>query len=290
MARNRFINPDGKITARRKNMPGSFTGDLYHHLIGMPWWQFAIDQAVVFSAINLLFATLYWMHGDAIQGARPGRFDDCFYFSVQTLATIGYGVMAPKGAFGNLMVCLESYAGLMSFAMMSGLAFAKASVPKARVFFSKVMVFHARNGQPALMFRMMNARGNQIMEARVILTMAIDEVTSEGDRLRRLRRLPLVTAESPVFALSFLATHLVNEESPLHGLSAEELEKNNAEFIVTFVGTDDTLNQSVHGRYAYGSEDIRWGERFLDTVTIDPDGVPVIDSLPFHSTEAVTTS
>lgn len=267
---------------RRLGAPRNWSRDLYHLMIGMPWIYFVPLLGLVFFTLNIAFACVYWLHGNGIQGAHPGSFSDCFFFSVQTLATIGYGVMAPKGLFGNFMVCIEAYVGLMSFAMMSGLAFAKFSVPQSRVIFSRCMIMGQRDGLPALMFRMANARGNQIMEVRVNLTLALDQLTQEGEHLRRLVRLPLVVPESPIFALSFLATHLVDEKSPLHGLTQQQMEERNCEFIVTFSGIDDTLGQTVNGRTAYSAGDVRWGHRFADTIETDPSGLVTLDLTHFH--------
>ena len=280
--RPRFIDSEGRLMVRRLGAPRNWSRDLYHLMIGMPWIYFVPLLGLVFFTLNIGFACVYWLHGNGIQGAHPGSFSDCFFFSVQTLATIGYGVMAPKGLFGNFMVCIEAYVGLMSFAMMSGLAFAKFSVPQSRVIFSRCMIMGQRDGLPALMFRMANARGNQIMEVRVNLTLALDQVTQEGERLRRLVRLPLVVPESPIFALSFLATHLVDEKSPLHGLTQQQMEERNCEFIVTFSGIDDTLGQTVNGRTAYSADDVRWGHRFADTIETDPSGLVTLDLTHFH--------
>ena len=280
----RYIDSEGNLKIRRKGGRSDWSRDLYHLMIGMRWSRFIPLLGLVFMILNTAFASLYWLHGEAIAGAHPGSFSDCFFFSVQTLATIGYGAMAPRGLFGNWMVCIEAYVGLMSFAMMSGLSFAKFSVPQSRVIFSKTLIVSQRNGCPALMFRMANARGNQIMEVRVHLTAVIDSVTQEGEEIRRLIRLPLMVADSPIFALSFLATHLLDENSPLYGKSAQQLREENCEFIVTFVGIDGTLGQTVHGRKAYRAEEIRWGHRFVDTVDNDPAGFISLDLGRFHDT------
>lgn len=252
--------------------------------MAMRWWQFLTIQGAAFFSICLAFAFVYWSM-DGIHGARPGSFADAFYFSVHTLGTIGYGSMTPRGDAANLLVCLQSYVGFMSIALMSGLAFAKFSVPQTRVMFSKTMIVNRRDGVRVLQFRLANARGNQIVEARVTLTMARNQFTSEGESFRRLLRLPLTVSETPVFALSFLATHLIDESSPLHGLDRQQLLDSSAEFIVTLTGIDDTLSQMVQARHAYEAEDLEWDRRFVDTISTDENHLPVLDLTRFHDTE-----
>lgn len=273
------------MLARRRGATRDIPRDLYHALIAMPWYRFLPLQGLVFGTISFAFALLYWLPGDAIKGARPGSLADAFFFRVQTLGTIGYGGMTPQGNYANILVCIQAYVGLVSIAMMSGLAFAKFSIPQTRVMFSQTMVAGRRNGVPVLQFRLANARGNQIVEARLGLTMARTEVTAEGERLRRLLRLPLIVPETPIFALSFMATHLMDESSPLHGWRDEEFRRANVEFIATMIGTDDTLSQQVHARHAYGPEDVAWDQRFVETLFVASDGVPVLDLTLFHATE-----
>jgi inward rectifier potassium channel len=280
--RQPFLDSSGRLRVRRLGAPRSISGDLYHWLIGMPWVWFVPLMGTLFVVLNALFALLYWAHGDAVNGARSGSWEDCFFFSVQTLATIGYGAMTPKGWVGNLMVCLEAYVGLMSFAMISGLAFARFSVPHSRVIFSKNLVVNLRDGHPTLSFRMANARGNQIMQAQVFVTLGMDTRTLEGESLRRLQKLTLLNSESPVFALSFLVAHRIDSSSPLRELTPADLSERNVELIVTFVGIDDTIGQTVHGRHVYRWDEILWNHRFADTLTIDEQGCATLDLRRFH--------
>jgi inward rectifier potassium channel len=280
----RFVDNEGRLTARRLGVPKDPLRDLYHALMAMPWWHFLLLLAAAWALISLAFALAYWAGGDCIEGAHPGSLADAFYFSVQTLGTIGYGGMTPKGHYANILVCFQAFAGVLTIATMSGLFFAKFSVPRTRVLFSHNLVVGRRNGLPVLQCRMANARGNGIVEARVAITMSIGESTTEGERIRRLVRLPLVVAETPVFAISFSASHLIDHNSPLHNLSPEDLRQGGAEFIVTLVGLDETLSQTVHARRGYACGDILWDRRFADTLSFDEDGRPLLDLRVFHET------
>jgi len=217
-----------------------------------------------------------------VHGARPGNFEDCFYFSVQTLATIGYGEMTPGSRYANILVCLESFSGLMSQAVITGLTFAKFSVPTSHVLFSNFMTISKKDGRPALSFRLANARGNHVLDARCTLTLIRNEVTLEGEWLRRIHRLPLLVSETPVFALSFTGTHYLDQDSPLAGWDAAAIEEASCEWTVTMTGLDETLGQTVHARWSYYPEDIRWGFRLADTMLVREDGQRVLDFTKFH--------
>lgn len=282
-----LLDQKGNLRVRRTGLPRARLRDLYPFLIGLRWWQFFGLMGLLFICINLAFGLLYWAAGNSIAGATPGNFSDCFFFSVQTLATIGYGAMSPRGLAGHLIVAFEAYCGLFLFSVMSGLAFSKFSVPTARVLFSRNLLIGSRNGIPALLFRMANARGNQIVEVKVGLTVMLNEVTPEGEHLRRFIKLPLQTPESPIFALSFQAVHLIDESSPLSGFTAADFSSRNLEFLTTFSGIDGTLGQTVTGRYTYPWEMVKWNCRFKDILESGTDGTPVLNLGNFHEVVAL---
>lgn len=279
---SQFMDNRGNIKIRRIGGPSRDIGDVYHVLLGLPWWAILIVMAVCFCFISYVFAVLYWLGGDCIQGARAGHVIDYFYFSVQTLATIGYGGMTPRGDYANALVCVEAFIGMICFAVMTGLIFSKFSIPHSRVIFSHQATVSNKDGRPALTFRLANARGNQVIETRVNLTMIRIETTAEGETLRRLHRLPLAASETPVFALTFTGTHYIDEGSPLHGLKAADLEASKTEFVVTVMGTDATIGQAVHARHSYSYNEIVWGHRLADTLSVGSDGRPVLDFRKFH--------
>lgn len=259
--------------------------DAYHRLLTMSWPRFFALLVAAFLAVNGLFAAGYLAVADGIEAARPGSLADSFFFSVQTLATIGYGRMAPRSLAANVLVSVEAFAGMIGLAVTTGLVFARFARPTARVLFSRVAVIRPWEGVPSLMIRMANARGNQIAEARVKLTFLREDRTAEGETTRRVYDLRLVRSESTAFALTWTIIHPIDEHSPLFGETEESLRRKGGDFTVSFVGIDDGFAQSVHARHAYGAEDLVWNARMADILEVRPDGTRIIDYRRFHDTE-----
>jgi len=255
--------------------------DAYHRLLTMPWHRFFALVLLGYIFVNGCFALGYYGLGDAIENAAPGSFLDVFFFSVQTLATIGYGKMAPHTLGANILVTLEALLGMIGLAVTTGLVFARFSRPTARVLFSRVAVVTRWEGTPSLMFRMANARGNQIVEARLKLTLIRSETTAEGQSVRRLHDLRLLRSEHAAFALTWTAVHPIDAASPLRGDDAESLRASRSDFVVSLTGIDEGLSQTIHARYGYRPEDLRFGVRFVDILT-DVQGESRIDYTRFH--------
>lgn len=258
--------------------------DVYASLLTMRWWQLLLLASGAYLVINLAFAMLYTLGDEHVSGARPGSVVDHFWFSVQTFSTIGYGTMSPNTPWAHLLVTVESFVGLVLVAMGTGFLFAKASRPTARVLFSETMVVHERNGVPCLTFRVANRRRNQVVEARMGLHALVSEVTSEGQWMRRLVDLPLERDTSPLFSLTFTAIHPLDERSPLHGLTHDELRERVTMFVVVFTGIDSTFSQQVHARKLYEPDAIRFGHRFVDVLNHDADGGLRMDLDRLHDT------
>jgi inward rectifier potassium channel len=265
-------------------LPRVWFRDLYHFALRISWWRFLLLGILLYIAANALFALFYLIPGDAIANARPGSFVDAFFFSIQTMATIGYGVMSPATLYANLLMTLETAVGLMLIAVATGLVFARFSRPTARVLFSRVAVISPYNGVETLSFRAANLRQNQILQAEVGVVLLRDEETLEGDTLRRFYDLKLARNRSPVFALTFTVMHPIDRDSPLYGATAETLRAQNAELIVTATGIDETIAQPVHVRTSYLPHEILWDQRFADVFGWTEDGRRVIDYRRFHDT------
>jgi inward rectifier potassium channel len=282
--RHNLVNRDGTPNIRRLGLRPHPLADTYHSLLAMSWPRFLLVVLVLYILVNTVFAAGYYLDTKGIENVRPGSLADCFYFSVQTLATIGYGKMAPISTWAHLLVTLESLCGLISTALMTGLVYAKFSRPTARILFSRVAVISMRDGVPSLQVRISNERGNLIPEAQLSVAIFRSEKTQEGERVRRFYDLPLVRSRSPVFALSWTAVHQIHPDSPLFGQTPQSLEATNSEILVTFVGLDGTLSQTVHARHAYKTSDLRWNERFVDLFGHDARGRTFIDYRKFHET------
>jgi inward rectifier potassium channel len=278
----RILDPQGRINIVRTGVRNGFFGDLYHFLLVSSWLRLVGLLAAAYVVANTLFAVAYLLEGHSLEHAAAGSFSDAFFFSVQTMATIGYGYIIPRTLFANILVTLESLIGLLGLAVVTGLVFAKFSRATARVLFSRVAVVTPRDGVPSLMFRMANRRGNQIVEARIHVVLALTESTAEGEVIRRLHDLEMARAQHALFALSWTAIHPITAGSPLYRATRESLAATEAEIIVSLTGLDESFGQTVHARHAYTSEEIIWGARFVDILSRSPDGRRLIDYTCFH--------
>jgi inward rectifier potassium channel len=261
--------------------------DLYHRALTVSWRGFMLLAAAVYLGANTLFALVYLLQPGAIANARPGSFLDAFFFSVETFGTIGYGVMAPTTVYANIVMTVETLVGIMLVALTAGIMFARVSRPTARVLFSQVAVVTPYNGVPTLMVRMGNQRRNRILQAEVGLTLVRNERTAEGVFMRRFYDLDLARSRTPIFAMSFQVMHALDERSPLHGATAESLEADEVEILVTVTGLDETMSQTVHARASYLPHEVRFGHRYADIFGQTEDGRRAIDYGRFHLTEAV---
>lgn len=238
--------------------------DLYHWFLRLPLPTVAGLCVGVYLLLNLIFALLYQLHPDGIGNARPGSLADAFFFSVQTIATIGYGNMYPKATYTNVVVTVETVTGLLYFALITGLLFTRFSRPSARVQFTRFAVVSLHDGAPTLMFRMANERRNQILQAEVEVTLLRPERSPEGTPMWRQRDLKLERGRSSFFGLSWTVFHRIDESSPLWGETADSLRAKDVEIVVLLAGVDEVLSHSVYARYTYDAADIRWGYRFAD--------------------------
>ncbi len=262
-------------------LPRAGWHDAYHDLLTMSWRRFFVLVFAGYLALNALFAVGYHALGDAIEGARADSLADAFFFSVQTLATIGYGRMAPRTLPANVLVTVEALLGMVGLAVTTGLVFARFARPTARVLFSDVAVIGPYDGVPSLQFRMANARGNQIVEARLKLTLVRDEVTAEGVPVRRVHDLKLRRSEHGAFVLTWTAIHPIDEDSPLYGLGPADIDGATSDLLASLTGIDEGLAQTIHARHAYHAEDLRWNARFADILTAGRDR-STVDYRRFH--------
>lgn len=254
--------------------------DLYHAVLRLSWAHALLAIVGTYLAVNALFGLGYFLVG-GVAGAN-GKFLDAFFFSVETMGTIGYGEMHPESTAAHTLVVLESVTGLTITALATGLVFAKFSLPLSRIVFSNQVVIAPMNGVPTLMLRLGNARSSLIAEAMVRVAMVRTELTDEGTTFYRLVDLPLARERSPALARSWTVLHPIDDKSPLAGATPASLEKDEVELIVSVVGTDDTSLQPVHARHRYLDKDIVWGARHVDVLSTRDDGMMVLDVRRFH--------
>jgi len=294
MASRKSIQPvvdaRGRLLLERRGLPRgmaeSLGKDAYHFLRTTTWPRLTLLFAGVFLAVNLVFAAILYAGGAEVMNAHG--FADDFWFSVQTLATIGYGYLAPADTLANAVVTVESFVGIALTAVVTGLVFARFATPYAKVIFSRVAIIGAHDGKRTLMFRMANARATAIVEATCRVYVTRDEVLAGGERMRRVHDLPLRRTTSPIFSMSWLATHTIDAASPIADLTPETLDAANVNIVVTFQGIDDRLAATVHTRYAYNAQDIVFDHRFADIFHVDPEtGQRYLDFDVFHTIEPV---
>jgi inward rectifier potassium channel len=262
----------------------SFWADISHRCMTASWPAFIAGAAFVFIAFNGAFALLYWIGNDPISNVPHKAYIDYLYFSIETLSTAGYGDMHPQTHYGHFVAAVELFTGIFSMSLMTGLIFARFSRPSARLLFANSPVFSTHEGAPTLMIRFANERQNIIGNATARLWMFKNIVTAEGQPFRRFYDLPLLRHESPALALSWTLHHVVDETSPLFGMSRDELEAADVSLMVVVSGYDVVAAQTVHARKSYQHSDFRFGHRYVDVLSISDDGRVRIDYGRFHDT------
>jgi inward rectifier potassium channel len=267
-----------------RGAPGGFWTDLYHRSMTVHWPGFFASAALIFIALNTVFGFLYWLGEDPIANVSPELPLplSLFYFSIETLATVGYGDMHPQTNYGHLIATIEIFTGMSFLAVMTGLIFARFSRPRARFVFADYPVITTHQGQPTLMMRVANARNNTMSQATARLWLVRLEYTAEGHQLRRFHELKLDRQEHPMFALSWTLLHKIDESSALFGVTTGDLDKTDAALVVNMSGVDDSSAQHLHARKLYYHTDIRWRHRYRDITSISPQGRLLIDYGKFH--------
>lgn len=260
--------------------------DIYHALLNMPWWTALLAIVSTVLLLNLLFAFAYADVG-GVSGARPGSVTDAFFFSVQTMGTIGYGSMYPVGRAANVLVVLESIVGLLVTALATGLVFVRFSLTRGRMVFARKATISPMDGIPTVSVRFGNGRSNAIQDATIRLMLMRTETTAEGVSFYRTHDLDLVRNFAHALTRSWSVLHRIDQKSPLFGQTPESLAESEAELVVTVSGVDSTSLQFAHGQHTYESFDIAWGARAADILSETADGNLRVDLS--HFDEVVPT-
>ena len=279
----------GRTEVLSHGLPRAVWQDLYHLTMTVPWTVLFLGFGLCFVAFNLVFALLYFVAPGSVANVNPPGYLGDFFFSVETLATVGYGDMHPQTLYGHAVAAIQIFIGMLYIAVLTGVVFARFSRPTARFLFAKVGVVRPMDGKVTLMFRAANARQNIIIEASARLRMVYDWQSSEGYRLRRIVDLPLVRNEQPLFILGWNLMHVIDAQSALANQTLESLEAVNATFSLTLSGTDQTTGQVLVSRHEYPAQAVRWDHTFIDVITTNDDGKAVYDYTRFHDTEPLAT-
>jgi inward rectifier potassium channel len=280
-SRLRLLNRDGTFNVERTGLSFLESLELYHSLLTMPWWRFYLVTFAAYVAINVAFAALFLALGDGALGGIQettigGRFVDAFFFSVQTFTTVGYGHIFPNGNGANFLVVINAFVGSLSFALATGLLFARFSRPTARIGFSRNAIIAPYRGITAFEFRIANQRRSQLIDVEARVLLVLNESTN-GTTKRRFHALALERDRVAFFPLTWTIVHPIDESSPLFGMSFDDLCASNAEFTVLLTATDDVFSQMVHARTSYNGDEVVFGARFTDPFVPSTDGILRVD-------------
>ncbi|MBA3651283.1 MAG: ATP-sensitive inward rectifier potassium channel 10 [Chthoniobacterales bacterium] len=261
--------------------------DVYHWVLSLSWPRFALLILGVYLTLNLIFAGLYAMGGPCIAEMVPGSFLGAFFFSAETLATVGYGHMYPQTIYGHAICTVEIVAGMFWLAVITGLIFVRFSRPTARILFSDSLVIAPFDGQPTLMLRVANLRHHSMVEAEFRLMLHRDETIQEGDVVRRFYSLKLHFDRLIAFPAALTLRHTIDRESPLHGMTPELLQGSDTRLMASVVCVETVIPAAVQSQHGYTWRDIRFGERFVEIYTELSEDRVSVDYGRIHETEPV---
>jgi inward rectifier potassium channel len=267
----------GSYEFRKKGVSRFDLRDPYHLAVALTWPQFLAALLALYLSVNFVFAALYWAVPGSVANVRPHSFADNLFFSIETLATVGYGEMYPATPYGRVVAATEIVCGLAFTAILTGLTFVRFSRPLAKLVFAPNPVVAMHNGKPTLMVRIGNGRAVGLSDAKAQLNVLLTETSAEGNLFHRAQELQLDRAHIPIFPLFWTLMHVLDERSPLYGYDAARAIAAKAQVFVLLEARDPTLATTVHDIRNYGPEDIRFGMRYRDAVTTAEDGTPILD-------------
>jgi inward rectifier potassium channel len=251
--------------------------DPYHLAIALTWPEFFTACFMLYLAVNLAFAVLFWFAPGSVAHAQPRSFGDCFFFSIETLSTVGFGEMYPATSYGRVVTAAELVCGLAFTAILTGLTFVRFSRPQAKMVFAAHPVVAVHDGKPTLMLRVVNGRSYGLLRAKATLSLLTSETAKDGKHYRRVRELRLERSHLPFFQLAWTLMHVLDDRSPLYGYDAVRVAAAKAHLLVTMEACDPTLSATVQDFRGYGPGEIRFGVRYVDAVMAAEDGTLLLD-------------
>lgn len=286
-SRQRLLNRNGTFNVRRLGLGFWQSHGAYHYFLTITWPRFLSYVGAAYVVINAFFALAYVAAGDHALSTfdgrgTPRRLVDAFFFSVHTLATIGYGNIVPQSNAANVLVTVESLVGLLGFSIVAGIVFARFARPTAQIMFSDHALIAPYGDKTAFMFRIVNQRSNQLveLEAKVLLTRRKRDGKTAADR--EFISLKLERDRVTFFPLAWTIVHPIDDFSPLRHMSKDELRSSGTEFLVLLNGFDETFSQTVHTRSSYTGEEIVCGAKFRSMFTTVDDGEVAVDIRKLH--------
>jgi inward rectifier potassium channel len=267
----------GQFAYAKKGVSRFDLRDPYHLAVTLSWPQFMAGLFCLYLFVNLVFAILYSVVPGSVANARPGSLADAFFFSFETLATVGYGEMYPASLYGHVVACAEIVSGLAFTAIMTGLVFVRFSRPRAKFLIADRLVVCQHNGTPTLMVRVGNGRLTPLGEAQARLNVLLREISSEGMVVRSVQELKLLRSRLPIFPLTWTLMHVMDERSPLHGMSSDDMIEGDTNLFLSIEARDPSLAAIVHEIRTFGPNDVVFGMRYVDVISTEPDGTPLAD-------------
>ncbi len=286
----RMINSDGSFNMKHINKPRKLL-ETYHFLINLSWLKFFALAALSFLVINICFAGIYILIG--IEEIVPSTGDDfrdftkAFFFSSQTLTTLGYGAMSPNGILSGTISSFEAFIGLSMFSFLTGLIYGRFSKPRASIRFSENMVLRDFNHTRALMFRLVNNRASVMIKPKIKVTLSLTKLNNLGDYARSFYTLQLERESITYLPTTWTIVHEINEDSPLFDYTKEELKTHSGELLILISYFDESFNQEVHQMHSYELKEIKVDYRFLQAYYYDEEGEMVMDHDLFDKIEAI---
>lgn len=285
----RLLNHDGSFNLKRKGLTWQQKFSPYHWLISITWRNFLLMIVLLYITINFLFAFIYYSLGvdthllGVLATSEQEKFMEAFFFSAQTLTTVGYGRINPIGIYSSCIAAIEAFTGLISFALITGILYGRFSKPTAKILFSDNAIFAPYRNINAFMFRIANGRNNQLIEIEVQVTMSYTDIENTTSQ-RRYVQLKLERDKINFFPITWTIVHPIDINSPLEGFSLEDLEEADAEFFIIIKAFDDTFCQTVYSRNSYKYNELISGVKFVPNFTNDVDGATVLylDKLNDH--------
>lgn len=259
-----------------------FWTDIFHLSMSISWPLFFACSALVFLALNVIFTLLYALDPAPLANAKPGDLADMFFFSVQTLATVGYGNMFPQNHYANIVATVEVFTGITASSIATGLAFTRFSRPRPRFVFAKHPVVGFHNGRKCFMIRMANARHNQVIDAKAKVWLIRASKTLEGTSFRQVHRLPLALDEFPILTLGWTIAHVIDDKSPFHGFTPEDLNKPDSNIVISIKGFDKDAASEIYASKIYGISDIKWDYQYENIISDEGGEYTQIDYNKFH--------
>ena len=289
--RTRLMNPDGSFNVERRGLPRFASVSLYGYLHRIEWWQFYVLLAAAYVAANVLFGGAYLLAGaDAVAGIEDGPLGErslqAFFFSVQTMTTVGYGGMAPASVVANVLVTVEALLGLGGFAVVAAVVFARLARPRSNVEFSDCAVIAPYGEGRGFELRVVNGRREELVQVQAEIVYAHLERRGDGVT-RTFHRLQLERERIAFFPLHWTVVHPIDAESPLYGMTEADMEAEDGEFLVQVSAVDEAHADQVLRRTSYKADEIRWGARFRDIFERSDEGVLGVDVNRIHDTEPV---